>query len=351
MSDIDLSTNYLGLPLASPLVVGAAAPLSADLDHIPRLAEAGASAVVLHSLFLEQINRDWQEWNHHQEHGSESFAESLSYLPRTDPGHLGTDGYLREIEAARRRVEIPIIASLNGSQAGPWAATAKALEQAGASAIELNLYAVPTDQTISGAELENEQVELVRNVCSAVTLPVAVKLSPYYTNLTHLAHRFQAAGARGLVLFNRFYQPDIDIDSLEHRPNLLLSTAADLRLPLRWIALLHGRVTLDFAASGGISHGTDVVRMLMVGASVTMVVAALLRHGPEHLGRMTMELSQWLEQHDYGSLDQLRGCLCQQRAPDPGAFERAQYMRAISSYPTPAWDTPAWQQPRDAPVR
>jgi dihydroorotate dehydrogenase (fumarate) len=346
MSGVDLRSTYLGLALASPLVVGAAAPLSADPDHIPRLADAGAAAVVLHSLFLEQVERDWQEWNHHQEHGSESVAESLSYLPRTAPGHLGAQGYLREIEAARRRVEIPIIASLNGSQAGPWAATARALEQAGASAIELNLYAVPTDQSLSGAELENGQVDVVREVCAAVTLPVAVKLSPYYTNLTHLAHRLQAAGARGLVLFNRFYQPDIDIETLEHRPNLLLSTAADQRLPLRWIALLHGRVGLDFAASGGISHGTDVVRMLMVGASVTMVVAALLRHGPEHLRSLESELRQWLEQHDYSSLDALRGCLCQQRCPDPGAFERAQYMRALSSYPTPVWE-----QPQEAPSR
>ena len=346
MSDVDLRSPYLGLPLASPLVVGAAAPLSADPDHIPRLADAGAAAVVLHSLFLEQVERDWQEWNHHQEHGSESFAESLSYLPRTAPGHLGAQGYLQEIESARRRVEIPIIASLNGSQAGPWAATARALEQAGASAIELNLYAVPTDQSLSGAELEHGQVELVREVCAAVTLPVAVKLSPYYTNLTHLAHRLQAAGARGLVLFNRFYQPDIDIETLEHRPNLLLSTAADQRLPLRWIALLHGRVGLDFAASGGISHGTDVVRMLMVGASVTMVVAALLRQGPDHLRTLESELRQWLEQHNYSSLDQLRGCLCQQRGPDPGAFERAQYMRALSSYPAPVWE-----QPQEPPSR
>jgi dihydroorotate dehydrogenase (fumarate) len=339
MSGPSLATTYLGLELASPLVVGAAAPLSADPDRIPRLAEEGAAAVVLHSLFLEQIERDWLEWEHHQSHGSESFAESLTYLPRTEPSHLGLEGYLGEIATARRRVDIPIIASLNGSGGGHWSDTARAVEEAGASAIELNLYAVPTDQTLSADALEARQLEIVGTVCAATTLPVAVKLSPYYTNLTHLAHRLQGAGARGLVLFNRFYQPDIDIDTLEHRPNLLLSTAADLRLPLRWIALLHGRVPLDFAASGGLHNGTDVVRMLMVGASVTMVVSALLRHGPGHLRVMESELRQWLEEHDYDAIGDLRGCMSQERSPDPGAFERAQYMRALSSYPAPLWDT------------
>ena len=335
MSGADLATSYLGLPLASPLVVGAAAPLSADPDNIPRLAEQGAAAVVLHSLFLEQIECDWQEWDHHHSHGSESFSESLSYQPRTNPSHLGVEGYLREIETARRRVDIPIIASLNGAEAGHWVETARAIERSGASAIELNLYAVPTDRDRTASALEADQVEIVRSVCAAISLPVAVKLSPYYTNLSQLAQALHQAGARGLVLFNRFYQPDIDIETLEHLPNLLLSSPADLRLPLRWIALLHGRVPVDFAASGGISQGTDLVRMLMVGASVTMVVAALLRHGPAHLRTIEAELCHWLADHNYGSIQELRGCMSQQRCPDPAAFERAQYRRAVSSYPAP----------------
>ncbi|MCT0200379.1 dihydroorotate dehydrogenase-like protein [Synechococcus sp. CS-1325] len=339
MSGPDLSTTYLGLPLASPLVVGAAAPLSAEPDTIVRLAEQGAAAVVLHSLFLEQIEHDWQEWHHHHTHGSESFAESLTFLPRTEPGHLGVEGYLREIETARRRVDIPIIASLNGAEAGHWADTARAIETSGASAIELNLYAVPTDRDRTAGELEVQQVEIVRSICAATSVPVAVKLSPYYTNLSHMAHALQEAGARGLVLFNRFYQPDIAIETLEHQPNLLLSGPADMRLPLRWIALLHGRVSIDFAASGGLSHGTDLVRMLMVGASVTMVVAALLRHGPGHLRTMESELRRWLEEHHYGSIQELRGCMSQQRCPEPEAFERAQYRRAVSSYPAVLWES------------
>ncbi len=340
MNGPDLSTTYLGLRLASPLVVGAAAPLSTDPELILRLAEQGAAAVVLHSLFLEQIERDWLEWEHHHQHGSESFAESLTYLPRIEPTHLGVEGYLREIETARRRVDIPIIASLNGAAAGHWADTARAVERSGAAAIELNLYAVPTDRDLCAADLEDTQVEIVRTVCAATTLPVAVKLSPWYTNLTHLSHRLHSAGAAGLVLFNRFFQPDIDIETLEPVSHLLLSTPADLRLPLRWIALLHGRVPLDLAASGGIADGTDVVRMVMVGASITMVVSALLRQGPQQLRTMETELRRWLEEHGYASLQQLRGCMSQQHCPDPGAFERAQYMRAVSSYPCPPGSVP-----------
>ena len=339
MSGPDLSSDYLGLPLDSPLVVGAAAPLSADPDRIPRLAEAGAAAVVLHSLFLEQIERDWQNWDHHRHLGSESYAEALSYLPSLEPRHLGIEGYLHEIETACRRVDIPIIASLNGTEEGHWEATAQAVEQAGAAAIELNLYAVPTDRTIDANAMEAAQVAIVRSVCAATSLPVAVKLSPYYTNLSHLAHALKAAGASALVLFNRFYQPDIDIETLEPSSNLLLSSAADQRLPLRWIALLHGRVPLQFAASGGISHGTDVVRMLMVGASATLVVSALLRHGPQHLQTLRAELSHWLEEHGHGSARELLGCMSQRRCPDPASYERAQYLQAISVEPPGmAWE-------------
>ena len=332
MSHHPLASRWLGLELRSPLVVGAAAPLSGDPALLPQLEEQGAAAVVLHSLFLEQIERDWQEWQHHQQIGSDSYAESLSYLPSTDPVHLGLDGYLAEIRAARRCLSIPVIASLNGVHPGHWRQAALAVAEAGASAIELNLYAVPTDGSRSGSDLEAEQLAVVREVCAAVPLPVAVKLGPWYTSLAHFARQLEAAGAAGLVLFNRFYQPDIDIETLETRSHLQLSSEADQRLPLRWIGLLHGRLGLDLAASGGLSTAADVVRMLMVGASTTQLVAALLRHGPGQLRRISDGLTQWLEEHGYGSLDELRGCLSQARCPDPEAFERAQYMRAVGSY-------------------
>lgn len=337
MSPVDLSTSWMGLPLASPLVVGACAPLSADPDRIPVWAEQGAAAVVLHSLFLEQVERDWLDWEHHHLHGSESHPESISYLPVVDPTHLGLEGYLAEIETARRRVDIPIIASLNGGQPGNWQAAAQAIEAAGASALELNLYSLPTDTTLPGSAIEDLHEQIVRAVCGAVTLPVAVKLSPSYTNLSHMAQRFRAAGARGLVLFNRFHQPDIDIDTLEIRADRLLSSPADLRPPLRWIALLEHRIPIDFAASGGIDAAADVVRLLMVGARITQLVSCLLRHGPGHLRRLEADLRSWLEEHGHGSLHPLQGCMGQSRSPDPEEYERAQYIRALGSAGPVPW--------------
>ncbi|MFM2157577.1 MAG: hypothetical protein RLZZ124_51 [Cyanobacteriota bacterium] len=336
----DLSTHHLGLSLVSPLVVGAAAPLSSDLGRLRQLEAEGAGAVVLHSLFLEQIERDWREWLHHQEHSSHSHAEALSYLPATEPAHLGLDGYLAEIRAARSALGIPLIASLNGTHPGAWCEAARAIAEAGADAIELNLYAVPTDADRSSADLEEEQLELVRRVCAAVAIPVAVKLSPWYTGLAHMARQLERAGAAGLVLFNRFYQPDVDIETLATVSHLELSGPIDQRLPLRWIGLLHGRLGLDLAASGGIASGGDVVRLLMVGAQVTQVVSALLRGGPGQLRRMHEELATWLEEHGFAGVAEIRGCLSQRRCPDPEAFERAQYQRALSSYTLPRpWRT------------
>lgn len=296
---VNLSTSYLGLPLRSPLVVGAAAPLSGDGALLQHLEEAGAAAIVLHSLFLEQVERDWQEWEHHQRHGSNSYGEALSYVPATPPSQLGLNGYLAEIRAAKRLVAIPVLASLNGVHPGHWLDAALAVADAGASAIELNLYTVPSDGRCSGAELEAEQLALVREICQAVALPVAVKLSPWYTSLAAMARGLEEAGAAGLVLFNRFYQPTIDIETLDTICQVELSGASDQRLPLRWIGLLHGR------------------------------------HGPGHLQRMQGELCQWLEEHGYDQLDGLRGCLSQGRCPDPEAFERAQYQRALSGYCLP----------------
>jgi dihydroorotate dehydrogenase (fumarate) len=333
---IPLTTTYLGLELPSPIVVGAAAPLSSDLRRLEQLEEEGAGAVVLHSLFLEQIERDWQEWIHHQEHSSESHPEALSYLPAVDPQHLGLEGYLAEIRRARETLSIPVIASLNGTHSGHWSEAARDLEQAGASAIELNLYSVPSSTSCNSAELEAEQLEIVGQVCSALSVPVAVKLSPWYTGLAAMTRSLEEAGARGAVLFNRFLQPEIDIDTLSTEAHLELSHRYEQRLPLRWIGLLHGRVALDLAASTGIENGGDVLRMLIVGAQICQVVSALLRQGPGALQRMREEMQQWLENNHIESLSSIRGSLSQQRNPNPEAFERAQYLRALSSYALPA---------------
>lgn len=329
---VDLSTTYLGLTLRSPLVVGAAAPLSEDPDQIRALEDAGAAAVVLHSLFEEQIEQEQLHLHHSALAGAESYGEALSYLPEAALVHGGHELYLRHIEQARARVAIPIIASLNGSAPGSWVRFARQIEAAGADALELNIYWLPTDPALSSAAIEGQVEEIVREVRAEVRLPLAVKLGPFFTNLSAMARRLEQAGAGALVLFNRFYQPDIDIEELAVRPNLLLSTPHDLRLPLRWIALLHGRLELDLAASGGVHRGTDVVRLLMAGASVTQVVAALLRHGPGRLATLEQELAVWMGEHDHPSVRALVGCMSQRRCPDPSEYERAQYLRVIQSY-------------------
>jgi len=328
----DLATTYLGLPLRSPLVVGAAAPLSDDLAQLQALERAGAAAIVLHSLFEEQIEQEQLDLHHRLGQGAESYGEALTYVPEPSIFHGGEDLYLRHLEQARKRLAVPVIASLNGISPGRWVESARRIEAAGASALELNIYAIPTDPELSSAAIEAGVEEIVRQVRAEVRLPLAVKLSPFFTNLSAMAKRLAAAGADGLVLFNRFYQPDIDIETLEVRPNLLLSTPHDLRLPLRWIALLHGRLELDLAASGGVHRGTDVVRLLMAGASVTQVVAALLRHGPGRLATLEQELAVWMGEHDHPSVRALVGCMSQRRCPDPSEYERAQYLRVIQSY-------------------
>jgi dihydroorotate dehydrogenase (fumarate) len=328
----DLSTSWLGLPLRTPLVVGAAAPLSDDPDRLVELERAGAAAIVLHSLFEEDIEAEQLDLHWYAMAGAESYGESLSYLPEGSLRHEGSDLYLRHLEEARRRLSIPVIASLNGTSPGRWVESARRIEAAGASALELNIYSLPTDPQLSAAAIETQLEEIVRQVRAEVALPLAVKLGPFYTNFAAVASRIAQAGADGLVLFNRFYQPDIDIEELAVRPNLLLSTPHDLRLPLRWIALLHGRVPLVLAGSGGVHRGTDAVRLLMAGASCTQLVAALLRHGPERLAGIEEELTHWLGEHGYSSVSELIGCMSQQRCPDPSHYERAQYRRAIQSF-------------------
>jgi dihydroorotate dehydrogenase (fumarate) len=341
MAPPDLSTTWLGLPLRSPLVVGAAAPLSEDPAQLLQLEEAGAAAIVLHSLFEEQLEQEQLNLHHLSLQGSESYGESLSYVPDASLFHVGTGLYLRHLEQARAQLTIPVVASLNGQHPGSWVHVARQLEGAGASAIELNIFSLPTDPDLSSAAIEAEVEEIVREVRAEVGVPLAVKLGPFFTNFASLARRLAAAGADGLTLFNRFYQPEIDIESLELRPNLLLSTPHDLRLPMRWIALLHGRHPLDLAASSGVHRGTDVVRLLMAGACVTQVVAALLRHGPGRLRTLEEELSLWLQEHDYGGVREVIGCMSQLRCPTPGDYERVQYMRMLQTFqPGAAIDAP-----------
>lgn len=325
---VDLTTNYLGLKLRSPLVVSAS-PLSRDVDGICHLEEAGASAVVLYSLFEEQLRQEESDLEYHLAAGTESFAESLSYFPQASEFHTGPEGYLNHIRKAKSAATIPIIASLNGSTLGGWTKFAAEIERAGADAIECNIYYIPTDPDLSSADIERNYLDILQAVKSTVTIPVAVKLSPFFSNIAHMAHRLDAAGADGLVLFNRFYQPDIDLEELEIRPNVLLSTSQALRLPLTWIGILYARVKASLAATGGVHTAEDVIKLLMVGANVTMMCSALMRHGINHLRHVERELCDWMEEHEYESVAQMQGSMSQLRCPDPGAFERAQYMRAV----------------------
>ncbi len=333
---MDLRTTYMGLELRSPLVVGAAAPLTEDLDNLKRMEDAGAAAVVLHSLFEEQIQREMLEHHHHMEFGTHSFAEALTFFPEPDIFHVGPELYLNHIRNAKGLVKIPIIASLNGNTSGGWIDYARQIEQAGADALELNIYDIPTDIHISGAEVEQEYLDILQAVRAAVTIPIAVKLSPYFSNMANMAKRLSDTGANGLVLFNRFYQPDIDVDELEVRPHILLSTPQDMRLPMRWIAILYGRINADFAATSGVHRATDAVRMLMAGAKITELVSVLLRHGISHLRDVEMDLVQWLEEHEYESVQQLQGTMSQLKCPNPTEFERAQYMKAVQTF-HPNW--------------
>ena len=329
---MDLRTDYLGLALRTPLVVSACGPLSEDLGNIKRAEDAGASAVVLYSLFEEQLRLETQELHHHLEHGTHSFAESLTYFPEPAQFHLGPEGYLNHIHKAKQVVDMPIIASLNGTTSGGWTKFAKQIEQAGADALELNIYYIPTDSSLSGAEVEQTYVDIVKAVKSVVTIPIAVKLSPFFSNMAHMAKRLDTAGADALVLFNRFYQPDIDLEELEVRPSVILSTPQALRLPMRWIAILFGRINADLAATGGIHQATDVLKMLMAGADVTMLCSTLLARGIDHIRVIEREMIAWLDEHGYDSVQQLCGSMSQMRCPDPSAFERAQYMRALTTY-------------------
>jgi dihydroorotate dehydrogenase (fumarate) len=328
---MDLSTFYLGMELRTPLVPSAS-PLSEDLGTIKALEDAGAAAVVLPSLFEEQLRQDKLELHHHLTYGTESYAESLTYFPEPTEFHLGPEGYLEHIRKAKEAVRIPVIASLNGASIGGWTSYARLIQQAGADALELNIYYIPTDPALTGADVEQTYVGILRAVREVVTIPVAVKLSPFFSNFANMAACLDRAGADGLVLFNRFYQPDIDLEELEVRPHILLSTPQALRLPMRWIAILYKKVKAHLAATSGVHTAEDVLKLLMVGASVTQLCSVLLQKGVGHLRVIERGLQHWLEENEYESVQQMQGSLSQMNCPDPSAFERAQYMRALQTY-------------------
>jgi dihydroorotate dehydrogenase (fumarate) len=329
---MDLSTTYLGLKLRSPLVP-AASPLSEEIDTIKQMEDSGAAAVVLYSLFEEQLRQDSDELDHHMEHGTYSFAEALTYFPQPEEFRLGPEEYLKHIAQAKAAVKIPVIASLNGSSVGGWTDYARQIQQAGADALELNIYNIPTDMDLTSDRIEQMYIDILKAVKGAVKIPVAVKLSPFFTNFANMAKRMDQAGANGLVLFNRFYQPDIDLESLEVKPNILLSTPMAMRVPLRWIALLYGKLGTSLAATSGVHRASDVLKMLMAGADVTQLCSALIRHGVRQIGVIERDLVAWMEEHEYQSVTQLKGSMSQKNCPQPSAFERAQYMKAISQFP------------------
>jgi dihydroorotate dehydrogenase (fumarate) len=327
----DLSTSYLGLTLKNPLVVSPS-PLNEDVDNLRRMEDQGASAVVLHSLFEEQINVQSHDLDRFLSHGTESFAEALSYFPEAQAFSLGPEGYLEHIRKAKTAIGIPIIGSLNGVSTGGWIRYAKMIEEAGADALELNVYYIPTDPELSSAQVEKMYVDLVRDTKATIKIPVAVKLGPYFSAMANMARRLDQAGAGSLVLFNRFYQPDFDLEQLEVVPNLVLSTSQELRLRLCWVAILHGHVKADLAITGGIHAPEDVIKAMMAGAKVAMMTSALLSRGLGHLAMVRTGILQWMEEHEYTSIRQMQGSMSQRSVANPNAFLRANYLKVLSSY-------------------
>ncbi len=328
---IDLSTTYLGLKLRNPLVVSAS-PLCEQLDNIRLMEDSGAAAVVLHSLFEEQIAVESQELDRHLWAGTESFAESLTYFPDMTSYNLGPEGYLEHLQKAKAAVAIPVIGSLNGISRGGWTGYAKKIEEAGADALELNIFYIPTDTEMSGAEVEKRYCELAAQVKASVRIPVAVKLGLYFSSMPNMAQRMDQAGADALVLFNRFYQPDFDLENLEVVPNLILSSPYELLLRLNWVAILYGCVKADLAVTGGVHSALDVLKAMMAGARVAMMTSALLQNGIPYLTKVRADLLAWMEEHEYESVQQMQGSMSQRSVDDPAAFVRANYMKVLSSY-------------------
>ena len=328
---IDLTTTYLGLTLKSPLVVGPS-PLCQSVDTLRAMEDAGAAAIVLHSLFEEQIALESQQLDQGLSAQTESFAESLTYLPDVHTYKLGPDAYVEHVRKAKEAVDIPVIASLNGVTPGAWIRYAKLMQEAGADAVELNIYYVATDPLTSAHDVERRYVDLVTAVRKAVKVPLAVKVGHSFTAFANVAQQLAAAGADGLVLFNRFYQPDLDIEHLEVVPTLSLSSSYELLLRLHWVAVLYGRVKTDFAVTGGVHTGHDVIKAMMAGANVAMMTSALLKHGVDHLATVRTEMLNWMEEREYESVAQMRGSLAQKAVRNPGAYERGNYIKVLSSY-------------------
>jgi dihydroorotate dehydrogenase (fumarate) len=328
---IDLTTRYLGLTLKNPLVASAS-PLCEDIGNIRRMEDAGASAVVLHSLFEEQITLESHDLDRYLTHGAESFAEALTYFPDMTEYNLGPEGYLDHLRRAKAAVDIPIIGSLNGVSTGGWTRYARKIEEAGADALELNVYFIPTDAEMTGAEVEQIYVDLVRDVKASIRIPVAVKLGHAFSAMANMGRRLDEAGANGLVLFNRFYQPDFDLEHLEVTPTLTLSSSYELLLRIHWVAILFGHIQPDLAVTGGIHTALDVLKAMMAGARVAMMTSALLKHGIDHLAAVQKELVTWMEEHEYESIRQMQGSMSYRSVAEPAAFERANYMRVLRSY-------------------
>ncbi len=328
---IDLTTHYLGLDLSNPLVASSS-PLSKKVDTVKKMEDAGIAAVVMYSLFEEQITHESKALDHFLERGTNSFAEAVTYFPDLEHYNIGPEEYLDLIQKIKKSVSIPIIGSLNGISSGGWVDYAKKIEQAGADALELNMYYLPTETDLTGVEMENTYVDLVKDIKRQLHIPLSVKLSPYFSALPNMAHRLVQAGASGLVMFNRFYQPDFDIETLDVVPSLQLSTSADLRVPLRWTALLYGKLKADLAVTGGVHTVEDVVKSVMAGANVTMLASELLDKGTRRITELNSQLLDWCARHEYQSVNQMRGSMSQKNVAEPAAFERANYMKALTSF-------------------
>jgi dihydroorotate dehydrogenase (fumarate) len=328
---VDLTTTYLGLALKNPLVASPS-PLSEKVANVKRLEEAGAAAVVMYSLFEEQIIHESLELDHFLNLNTESFAEALTYFPNIGKYSLTPDKYIAILEKTKLAVNIPVLGSLNGVSTGGWIEYARKIQDAGADGLELNLYYLPTDPELSCGQLEDNYVKLVSTIRSSVTIPMAVKLAPFFTALPNFARRLVDAGVNGLVLFNRFYQPDLDLETLDVVPNLVLSDSDDLRLPLRWIAILFGKVQTDLALTSGVHTSQDALKAIMAGANVAMTTSAVLKRGPQAIAQILAGMEEWMVDHEYVSVQQMRGSMSQGAVADPAAFERANYMKVLSSF-------------------
>jgi dihydroorotate dehydrogenase (fumarate) len=328
---MDLSTTYLGLKLKNP-IVASASPLSRSMDSMRRLEDAGASAIVMHSLFEEQITHEADSLEHYKSAGTESNAEALSYFPDTGDYYFAPEEYLELVAKASNKLEIPVIASMNGITPGGWTSYAKKMAEAGASALELNVYYIPTDVTMSGADAENRYSDVLKQVRGAVKIPIAVKLSPFFSSIPNVAQRLVNEGANGLVLFNRFYQPDIDLEELDVKPGVELSTSYANRVPMRWIGILFGKIKASLAATSGVHTAEDVLKLTMAGADVTMMCSALLMHGSEYISKVLKDVERWMQEHEYESIGQMKGSLSHKSIADPSAYERANYMKAVNRY-------------------